>query len=421
MPTLIKPTRKPKGKDTQTSSTYHIRYYCPHLRRSREISTRCRKIRNAQIRLREFENLLELGQVGRNFSFCQSFGGQHSKSRDLETWLQVFATDLRAGRIRRHGNRKPVSKEYATQTLTRIRKVIDHCGVKDVDEILLRRIICTLDKLGDAKEIRSAQTRKHYERAIKSFSRWLALTDGPLDRDPLSDMEVTAVDTTDIVHPRSAFNLEHIRMIVQAAWKGRIFRGLTGPQRAILYLTAAYTGLRAKECAAIRKSDCGDLKMICVAGEFTKSGKPAVQPVPSWLRPLLSEFVAELNSDEFLWPGGWEKDEDDRWVTCGWVKSKDAGEMLRHDAKKVGIIIGREGRDANAGIVLDFHSFRHFYVTQCCSAGINDGLRKKLARTNSSAILDRYTHRDVAELIEAAERIAKVSLDGLLGKVEQNG
>ena len=416
MPTLIKPTRRPKGKNTQTSDTYHIRYYCTFRRRSREISTGCRKKRNALLRLREFEDLLERGRVSRNFSFRRSSGHQRLTvtTSNLETWLRLFDIDLRAGRVRRRGNRKPVSTEHADLTMARIRKVIDHSGIENVNEILLRSMICTLDELADAGKIRSAQTRKHYERAIKSFSRWLAVTDGPLDSDPLIDMDVTFVDATDVVHPRSAFDLEDLGKIIHAASEGKMFRGLTGPQRAHLYLTAAYSGLRAKECAAVRRADCGDLQMIHVAGQFTKSGHPAVQPVPSWLRPVLAKFVAGLASDAFLWPGGWKKDDDDRWVTCGWIKGKDAGELLRHDAQKVGIVIGREGRDANGGRVLDFHSFRHFYVTQCDRAEISDGLRKRLARTNSSAILDRYTHREVAELAEAAERIAKVSLDGLL-------
>jgi hypothetical protein len=62
--------------------------------------------------------------------------------------------------------------------------------------------------------------------------------------------------------------------------------------------------------------------------------------------------------------------------------TKSAGEFLRFDAAKVGIVIGRKGKEQNGG-VLDFHSLRHFYGTVCDQAGISDGLRRKLHRAQS--------------------------------------
>ena len=54
----------------------------------------------------------------------------------------------------------------------------------------LEAVNALLDRLQQDREIRTAQTRKHYERAVKSFGRWLAAT-GRLDRDPLDRLEVT--------------------------------------------------------------------------------------------------------------------------------------------------------------------------------------------------------------------------------------
>lgn len=204
---------------------------------------------------------------------------------------------------------------------------------------------------------------------------------------------MTHVDSADVVHDRGAFRPEEIEAIAGAACRGPSYRGLAGDRHALLYLFAASTGLRARECAAVRRGDFAPgLALVKVASGFTKNGKEAVQPIPSFLRPLLAEAVQSLTDEDFLWPGGWKRDERGRWAPAGWVAGKDAGALLRRDAARVGIVIGRSGREANEGRVLDFHSFRHSYVSALDRAGLSEGLSRKLARASSRAILERYTH-----------------------------
>ena len=114
------------------------------------------------------------------------------------------------------------------------------------------------------------------------------------------------VEAADVVHGRGAFHPEEIEAIAGAAKSGPAFKWLTGPQRQVLYLFAASSGFRAKEWAAVRKGDFGpELAFVRIPGTFTKNGKNAVQPIPSFLRPALTEHVAGLSDDDFLWPGGW--------------------------------------------------------------------------------------------------------------------
>jgi integrase len=285
-----------------------------------------------------------------------------------------------------------------------VRKIIEGCGVKRADEISTDGVNRLVDRLQESGEIRTQQTRKHYERAVKSFSRWLATTER-LARDPLSRLDVTAVEARDVVHGRGAFTTGEIEAIAASARTGPSYRGLTGYQRSLLYVFAASTGLRAKECAAVRKADLGaDLASVLVTGQFTKNGVDAVQPVPSALRADLEAYVAGLGEEEFLWPGGWQRDEQGRWVEAGWIAGKEAGEFLRRDAAKVGIVIGRKGKEANGGRVLDFHSLRHTYVSALAQAGVSEGLSRTLARASCQAILERYTHREFEELSAAVER-----------------
>ena len=224
-------------------------------------------------------------------------------------------------------------------------------------------------------------------------------------------MDVTYVEASDVVHERGAFSASEIEAIAVAARSGPAFKWLTGPQRSLLYLFAASTGFRAKESAAVRKGDFGpDQSFVRIAGQFTKNGKEALQPIPSFLRPALTEYVAGLGDEDFLWPGGWRQDDKGRWVEAGWISGKEAGQVLRRDAVRVGIVIGREGKEANGGRVLDFHSFRHSYVSALDRAGISEGLSKKLARASCRAILERYTHHEFEELAQAIEGMPALRL-----------
>lgn len=414
MPTLIRPTSKRKDEQhTRTSSIWHIRYRCPYRKRSHEISTGCKIKRNAERLLREFCDLLERGEVGLENPFLVR-RRQRIEQADrlaIAECLAAFESDLRAGRLRR-GKRKPVCESHAALTMARIRVIIEGCHVARANDLDTDAVNSLLDRLQASGHIRTPQTRKHHERAVKSFTRWLEAS-GRLDRDPLKRLEATHVDASDVVHDRGAFSVEEIEAIVAAARTAPLYRGLTGQQRSLLYGFAAISGFRAKECAAVRKRDlASDLSVVRIAGLFTKNDKEAVQPIPSFFRPSLAAYVADMADEVFLWPGGWEQDEQGRWVEAGWIAGKEAGEFLRKDAAKVGIVIGRKGRHANGGRVLDFHSFRHSYVSSLDRAGISEGLSRKLARASCRAILERYTHRELTELASAVEGIPVIRLDG---------
>ena len=411
MPSLVRPKSQRKGQPAVTSAIWHIRYRCPVRRRSVVISTRCKARKNAEKCLREFADLLERGTVGVENPFLARHQGRAAEADRLAApaCLAAFEADLRAGRVRR-GKRKPVSAAHADLTVARVRRVVEGTAIARIDALSADSVNALLDRLQAAGEVRSAQTRKHYERAVKSFGRWLVATDR-LGRDPLGRLEVTHVDSADVVHDRGAFEPREIEAIAAVTRGGPVIRGLDGGRRALLYLFAASTGLRAKECASVRRGDFGPgLALVRVAGEFTKNGREAVQPIPSSLRPAIAAAVEGLADGEFLWPGGWKEDQQGRWAVAGWVAGKEAGEFLRRDAARAGIEIGRSGKAANGGRVLDFHSFRHSFVSALDRAGLSEGLARKLARASSRAILERYTHREFGELAAAVEALPAIGV-----------
>jgi integrase len=406
MPKLKKPKRKPKwAKKAKTVNFWGISYYCRECGRGHVISSGARQRRVAESKLARFTLMLERGEIVCGVNPFLDETPKKPARLLVEEALRAFATDLRAGRVRR-GQRRAVSEEYAAMALSRLRRVLDACGAKHVDALSTDAVNTVLDRLQGEWTIATPMTRRHHESIVRTWGKWLVSTERQ-DRDPFRLLKLTFVGEGDTVHDRTAFTLEQLQQIVNAARSGPVRLGLTGEQRATLYLTAAYSGLRAGEVGAVRKQDFTDgMAHVKVAGMFTKNKQEALQPVPSFLRPILATYVANLQDGDFLFLGGWQQ-VGGKWETAGWVKGKSAGEFLRYDAAKVGIVIGRKGKEQNGG-VLDFHSLRHFYGTICDQAGISDGLRRKLHRASTQKLLDRYTHPELAELTAAVEELPAI-------------
>jgi len=361
--------------------------------------------------------MLERGEVGRENPFLVRIQRQRetlfSDKREIEACLKAFEIDLRAGRIRKRGRRQPVGKIHADTTIARIRRITHGCDIKSIDQITADAVNAFLDRSHAERTIKTNQTRKHYERAIKALTAWATLNER-LDRDPLSRLTITFVDPErDVIHNRGSFTMDELNRIIAAATEAPKFAGLTGRQRAMLYAFAAVTGFRARECAAIRRQDfTDDLSIVVLSGLFTKNRKKAMLPLPPALREILADYVTKLRPEEFLWPGGWRQNENGEWIAAGWIKDSRAGDMLRADAGGVGIIIGRVGKEGNGGRVLDFHSLRHCHISNMDRLDIGDGLRAQLSRA-TAGVIERYTHREVEQLIDVARRLPTPDLSSL--------
>lgn len=175
-------------------------------------------------------------------------------------------------------------------------------------------------------------------------------------------MRVTHVAKNQEVRTRHAFNDDEWSRILRATLEGPVRRKMTGRQRWLLYRTAAATGFRAAECAALRKQDfAADMRTVHLEPQFSKNGEAADQPIPPWLRDDLRDYLANLRPGDWLWPGGWRRLPSGDWQEAGWIADKGAGKFFHDDAADAGIKIGLKAKGANGGRVLDFHSWRHVF------------------------------------------------------------
>jgi len=106
-------------------------------------------------------------------------------------------------------------------------------------------------------------------------------------------------------------------------------------------------------------------------------------------------------------------------MASGWVKDHRSGDFLR-DAADVGIAIGRKGNAANGGKVLDFHSFRHTYISNLERAGVSDGVKELLSRA-TAGVTERYTHRDLAQLSEVCTRMPAPEVAVIVARGKKKG
>lgn len=225
-----------------------------------------------------------------------------------------------------------------------------------------------------------------------------------------------------------------------AAKSGESYRGLSGADRALLYIVAANTGLRARELISLTADSFdldADQPTVTVEAAYSKHRRRDVLPVRADLVVLLRPVVSDLNSKAAdaaqnrtvhkhdsrvkssgeiasaarLWPGTWA----DR-----------AAEMLAADlaaARQTWIDEVKDEGDERAerinsdylaytddtGRVFDFHALRHQFISNLARGGASPKEAQALARHSTITLtMDRYTHLGIVDLSAALDRLPKL-------------
>ena len=152
----------------------------------------------------------------------------------------------------------------------------------------------------------AAATSNYYLQAVAGFARWLVkhrrMADNPLA--PLTPVNVK----TDRRHDRGVLNQEEFDALIRTTRPAEPYRGLSGDDRATLYLVASYTGLRASELASLTPAGF-DLNTghptVRVAAAYTKNGQEAVLPLRPDLAGMLRDYQRGRPAAEPVWPGTW--------------------------------------------------------------------------------------------------------------------
>jgi excisionase family DNA binding protein len=238
----------------------------------------------------------------------------------------------------------------------------------------------------------SAETVNHHARALRAFGRWLAGKRWPSN--PFDSLALLNV-ATDRRHDRRELAADEMqRLLAVTGASTWAFRGLTGPDRAALYLTACSTGFRVRALAGLTPADfdlTADLPAIQLPARLAKNKKAKVQPLAPDVAVALRVYLDGRPQGVPVWPGAW---------------NEDAAEMLRADLKAAGIPYAVEGPDGP--LYADFHALRHTYLTLGGRAGIDLRTLQELAGHSNPNLTARYSHRRLHDLAGAVEKLPSI-------------
>ncbi len=282
-------------------------------------------------------------------------------------------------------------KHAVTQRL-RVEKICSAAGAERPADLTPAAVIRAVAKVKRETDL-SARTAGHYLGAVKAFTRWLCVSEKYEPVDHLSGVS-RSVDDTDPRLVRRVLTADQFAAFIRATRVGEVSYGLTGSERAALYLTAASTGLRASELASLTRS-AFTTTTVTVKAAYAKGRRTDELPVSDDLATALLPILAERTSAEPVWP--------DRSHNL-WAKWwNDGAKMVAKDLAAAGI-----PRVDESGRVFDFHALRSQFITDLGHAGVNLARAQKLARHSTPALTSKHYDRpDKADLAADVNKLKR--------------
>ena len=205
--------------------------------------------------------------------------------------LADHVTDFEA-----HLRNKDNTDKYVLEVSGKVRRIITDRGFTRIPDLSTSAVETCLANF--RREGMSSQTSNHYLRAIKQFSRWL-VNDGRTGKDVLVCLSMLSVDH-DRRHDRRPLSDDEFARLVKAAISGPMIEATPGPDRAMVYILAAWTGYRRAELASLTLRSFklrSDPPSLAVPASHTKNRKAADIPLHA---DVVERFLAWLlcRSDE---------------------------------------------------------------------------------------------------------------------------
>ena len=157
------------------------------------------------------------------------------------------------------------SEGHIKALFPRVEKVFNKCGFLRVSDIDLAKIekhlteirdagqqvtLKTKDKKTDEYKTKTVKISKvtynYYVRSVRQFCKWMVDADR-INKNPLRNLKKMPVTKADKKRPARALMVQEIRNLIQTTMQSNDYRGIPGQERAMIYLLANETGLRANE------------------------------------------------------------------------------------------------------------------------------------------------------------------------------
>ncbi len=292
--------------------------------------------------------------------------------------------------------------QHSRLTKARVTRLLDMTGATRISSLLPAAFQAAVGKLIEGGL--SKQSATHYVRAVKAFSAWL-WREGRCRDDRLKPLQgYNAAE--DRRHERAPLSDDEIGRVVRAALEGPTIEGVAGDVRAMAYVVASVTGLRANELRSLTPQSFrldAEPPAVVVAARSSKRRRLDRQPLPPGVVPVLRAWLSGRAEGAPVFP----------------LPSDTAG-MLRRDlaaAREAWLAeAGPEDRARweqsdflcyrdHQGRYRDFHALRHGFATAVARVA-TPRVAQDLARHSTPALtIGTYSHSDDAERSRAVAQL----------------
>jgi len=322
----------------------------------------------------------------------------------------------------RHLEAKGNTKQHSTQTAKRIRKLMSGCKFTRLRQIEPSKVENWLDEQQRTSKRFSAQTRNFYLDAAKYFCNWLVERNRAATN-PLSKLTRVTVEV-DRRHDRRALSDDEFARLIAAAREGQTVEGISGPDRAILYVLSAWTGFRRKELASLtRRSFDLEAKpaLVQLTAKNSKRRKleqlPLHQDLVGMLRIWLEGKPPEMDAVLFQLktPKGYYRKtakmmrQDLKVARATWLNEAEEDDVEYQGRSQSQFLTYQDAE----GLFADFHANRHTFISNLGRSGVSLMMAQKLARHSDPRLTaNRYTHLNLDEKANAIDQLPSPPIDG---------
>jgi integrase len=283
--------------------------------------------------------------------------------------LAAYAAHLHAG------GRTPRHVNEVVRSIRRVAITCDFEFMNDLDASVLERHLAGLIIAS-----KSYRTRNAALKSLRAFVNWLVKTDR-LARDPFRTIATLNEEADPNRRRRRALTADEFSHLLIAAEQGRAVEGVEGAQRRLLYLLAAWTGLRKSELAALKATDLaldGDPPFVHIPAAVAKARRDD-QPIP--LHPFVAQQLVAWVKQRKLANLVTVFD----LTTCGGHLRKTS-KMMQCDCESAGVPY-----QGDLGVA-DFHSHRVQFISALCRTS-DFGTAVELARHKDPKLTSRVYDR----------------------------
>jgi integrase len=252
--------------------------------------------------------------------------------------------------------------------------------------------------------------------AFKEFCNWLG-RDGLTPSNPVAYLQALNAKT-DVRRRRRALSAEEFSALVNAAAIGPPVQGVTGPDRAMLYVLAAWTGYRRKELASLTRSSfklTGNPPTVTVTAAYSKRRRRDVIPLHSEVAARLKKWLATKKGlgaskpvfDLHTPSGGLRRTSkmmklDLERARTAWI---EAAEKNKRERKRREESDHLRYEDEN-GMYADFHANRHTFISNLAKSGVSPKVAQTMARhSDINLTMNVYSHVKMDEQAAAISEL----------------